>query len=47
MTDDLPRIDEQALIDWVTTQRWFGSKARTVSHASVVETVEQIGRAHV
>jgi maltokinase len=40
MTDDVPRIDEQALIDWVTTQRWFGSKSRTVSHASVVETVE-------
>lgn len=40
MTETLPRIDEQALIDWVTSQRWFASKTRTVSHASVVETVE-------
>ena len=40
MTDELPRLDEQALVDWVTAQRWFGSKSRPVSHASVVETVE-------
>ena len=40
MNQVLPRIDEQALIDWVTTQRWFASKARAVSHAAVLETVE-------
>ena len=40
MTETIPRIDEQALIDWVTSQRWFASKTRAVSHASVVETVE-------
>lgn len=40
MSETLPRIDEQALIEWVTTQRWFGSKARTVAHASVTEAVD-------
>ena len=30
-------MSEQALIDFVTSQRWFGSKTRTVSHASVVD----------
>jgi maltokinase len=40
MNDAVPRIDEHALIEWVTAQRWFGSKSRAVSHASVVETVE-------
>jgi len=29
--------DEQALIDFVTSQRWFGSKTRHVSRASVVD----------
>jgi trehalose synthase-fused probable maltokinase len=28
---------EQALIDYVTTQRWFGSKTRDVCHAEVVD----------
>jgi maltokinase len=30
--------DEQQLIDFVTQQRWFGSKTRTVTHARVVDT---------
>jgi len=29
--------DEQALIEFVTGQRWFGSKTRTVTHAQVVD----------
>jgi maltokinase len=29
--------DERALIDFVTSQRWFGSKTREVSHAQVVD----------
>ena len=29
--------DEQALIEFVTAQRWFGSKTRTVTHAQVVD----------
>ena len=31
-------IDEQQLIDYVTQQRWFGSKARVVVHAHVIES---------
>jgi maltokinase len=31
-------LTEQALIDFVTNQRWFGSKTREVVHASVVDT---------
>jgi len=30
-------IDERELIDFVTTQRWFGSKTRDVSHSTVVD----------
>lgn len=30
-------MEEQALIQFVTNQRWFGSKARTVAHAQVVD----------
>jgi trehalose synthase-fused probable maltokinase len=30
-------IDERELIEFVTTQRWFGSKTRDVSHATVVD----------
>lgn len=29
--------DEQGLIDFVTSQRWFGSKTRDVTHSSVVD----------
>jgi maltokinase len=29
--------DEQALIEFVTAQRWFGSKTRDVSHAEIVD----------
>ncbi len=32
-------IDEQALIRFVTEQRWFGSKTRQVAHGSVVDSV--------
>jgi trehalose synthase-fused probable maltokinase len=30
-------VNEQAVIDFVTSQRWFGSKTRHVSHATVVD----------
>lgn len=30
--------EEQALIDFVTSQRWFGSKTRDVSHATIVDS---------
>src|SRR5215471_11884313 len=32
-------MDERALIDYVTRQRWYGAKSRTVSHAEVLDTV--------
>ncbi len=33
------RFDEQALIDHVTQQRWYGAKSRDVAHAQVVDSV--------
>jgi trehalose synthase-fused probable maltokinase len=36
---DLSFLDETALHDWVIAQRWFGSKAREVSHIGVAEAV--------
>jgi maltokinase len=30
-------VSEQAVIDFITSQRWFGSKTRTVSHAHVID----------
>jgi maltokinase len=32
-------MDEQALIEYVTQQRWYGAKSRTVSHSDVLDTV--------
>jgi maltokinase len=32
-------VDERELIEYVTEQRWYGSKSRTVSHSEVLETV--------
>jgi maltokinase len=32
-------MNEQELIDYVTEQRWYGSKSRTVSHSQVLDTV--------
>jgi trehalose synthase-fused probable maltokinase len=32
-------MDERALIDYVTRQRWYGAKSRTVSHSEVLDTV--------
>jgi trehalose synthase-fused probable maltokinase len=32
-------LDEQALIDYVTQQRWYGAKSRTVMHARVLDSV--------
>src|SRR5436305_9922209 len=32
-------MDEQSLIEYVTRQRWYGAKSRTVSHSEVLETV--------
>ena len=33
------RMDESALIEYVTRQRWYGAKSRTVSHSDVLDTV--------
>src|SRR3954469_11628782 len=30
-------VDEQSLIDFITGQRWFGSKTRHVTHASLID----------
>src|SRR6476659_6442935 len=30
-------VDEQSLIEFITTQRWFGSKTRVVTHATVID----------
>jgi trehalose synthase-fused probable maltokinase len=32
-------MDERALIEYVTRQRWYGSKSRAVSHSAVLDTV--------
>jgi maltokinase len=32
-------MDEAALIEYVTRQRWYGAKSRTVSHSEVLDTV--------
>jgi Uncharacterized protein, probably involved in trehalose biosynthesis len=33
------KVDEQTLIDYVTQQRWYGAKSRTVMHARVLDSV--------
>jgi maltokinase len=33
------KFDEQQLIEYVTEQRWYGSKSRAVSHSQVLDTV--------
>ena len=39
-------MDERALIEYVTRQRWYGAKSRTVSHSEVLDTVARpAGRA--
>src|SRR6266550_5188290 len=32
-------MDEQSLIEYVTRQRWYVAKSRTVSHSEVLDTV--------
>jgi maltokinase len=32
-------MDEAALMEYVTRQRWYGAKSRTVSHSEVLDTV--------
>src|SRR4051812_40818955 len=32
-------VDEQQLIEYVTEQRWYGSKSRSVSHSEVLDRV--------
>jgi predicted trehalose synthase len=32
-------MDERSLIEYVTQQRWYGAKSRTVSHSEVLDTV--------
>jgi maltokinase len=34
------KVDERQLIDYVTEQRWYGSKSRTVAHSEVLDRVE-------
>jgi predicted trehalose synthase len=36
---ELPELDEQVLTDWLVEQRWFGAKASSVSHLSVLGAV--------
>jgi maltokinase len=36
---ELPLIDEEALEEWVLSQRWFGSKARDVVQLAVLDVV--------
>jgi maltokinase len=33
-------FDENALIEYVTRQRWYGAKSRTVAHSEIVDTIE-------
>ena len=37
------KLDERELIEYVTAQRWYGSKGREVAHAGVVDRVELPG----
>jgi maltokinase len=32
-------VDEHALIEYVTQQRWYGAKSRTVSHCELLDTI--------
>ncbi len=32
-------VNEQQLIEYVTEQRWYGSKSRTVAHSQVLDLV--------
>jgi maltokinase len=34
---ELPLPEEQALLDYIVSQRWFGSKSRDVAHARILE----------
>ena len=36
---DLSQLDESAFQEWIVQQRWFGSKAREVSHVEIVECI--------
>src|SRR4051812_44309832 len=36
---DISVLDEGAFQDWIVGQRWFGSKAREVSHIDVAEYI--------
>ena len=35
----IEELDENALVEFVTAQRWYGSKSREAAHANVIETV--------
>ncbi len=39
MAIDLSILEEDAFQDWLVEQRWFGSKARDVSHVEVAECI--------
>src|SRR5437763_3777496 len=32
-------FDERALIEYVTEQRWYGAKSRSVAHSQILESV--------
>jgi trehalose synthase-fused probable maltokinase len=34
------KVDERALIDYVTRQRWYGAKSRSVAHAELTDSVK-------
>jgi trehalose synthase-fused probable maltokinase len=36
---ELGRLDGQALIDYIASQRWYGSKSREIVHAHVVDQI--------
>jgi maltokinase len=42
----LPPFDERELIEFVTAQRWFGSKAREVTHAAMLDAAELPAATH-
>jgi maltokinase len=35
----IEELDENALVEFVTAQRWYGSKSREAAHANIIETV--------
>jgi trehalose synthase-fused probable maltokinase len=36
---ELPLLEEESLCEWISAQRWYASKSRSISSASVVESI--------